>query len=128
MKYSIHFIKRAKSRGFNPNSIVNLLPIFRRFGVWNEAGDRLLLDVDSKEFIAFYKNLKLSLNSIKHLIKHSKNSNMNFSNSMKDRYRYFKKIICNIGKISHKKKITLVISEETIISVFSLENHYKRDR
>lgn len=132
MIYSTHASKRMEQRNFNESLIETSLEDFYKFGTWNAKGDRLTLDGRSNEFherIESLENLcQKTFDQLKRACRIKSDKAPLFSiNKIKKAYRALQKKLKYLKKIEHKGRITLVIEDNVLITVFKETRRSKKN-
>jgi len=130
MKYTTHALNRMEERNITINMIEDSIELFYRYGGWNDRADRLTLNTASERIHSFIlRKIKLK-NRLKHFIRKCRISGETEISAerfirLKNIYKLCSRQIKNLKKLEHKKRVTLVICDNKILTVYRA---VKRDK
>ena len=126
MKYTHHALLRMNERNITTTMIEDSIDLFYRYGTWNDRSDRLTLDTASENVHKFIARKTRLINYLKRCMLGSRPS---FDNGrqkarflqLKKLYKLCRRQLKNLKKLEHKKRVTLVICDEWLLTVYRTE-------
>ena len=134
MNYSNHALRRMNARNITVAMVKTSFDDCLKCGNWDQKGDRLTIDATSDDFHEHIQstqknllNLKQQLAALKEKAKLEKLLTEPYE-TLKRKYKRLKLKLRALKKLEHKRRLTLVVSDEQIlITAFVPTKHFRRD-
>ena len=124
MNYSNHALRRMNARNITVAMVETSFDDCLKFGNWDQKGDRLTIDATSDDFHEHIQSTQKNLLNLKQqlaALKEKAKLEKLLTEPLKLKLRALK-------KLEHKRRLTLVVSdEEILITAFVPTKHFRRD-
>ena len=122
MNFTTHALQRMDERNFSKTMILESIDTIYKFGKWNDRIDQITLNTNSEDMHKIILSKRERLQSLKRALTHCAKEELT---KLKSMLKECKKSLKAFEKLEHKKSITLVIEEDTLITVYQKQKRLK---